>query len=98
MRWPTWQQRRAAARAAFAARIAESGEPRALACMLRRRDPAAVRVATRAQAAAAWIEPGLSADRRRTRRKTQYSAFSVWAPVVLNKVNKSHEAIFDKMP
>ena len=66
--------------------------------MLRRRDPDTVRIATRAQTAAAWWEPGLAADKLRTRRKTHYTAFSVWAPAVLNKVDKSADAVFDRMP
>ena len=90
--WPQWDQRRAACSARFAAKTAELQQPIALADVLVRRRSVADGVSTRARSAAEFVEPVLQTTR--SGRHSDGLAFSSWAPRVLNRVAKSHAAIF----
>ena len=56
LRWPHWDQRRAAGSARFAAKVAELQQPIALASCISRSGPAAHGISTRAMSTAEYVE------------------------------------------
>ena len=92
--WPTWEQRRAAARAAFASGVMERQQPKALAEVLEenRKDTQGVR--TRKQELDRMLEPCWSHAGAIGMGYGARQAFRWWAPRAINAADKSHEEIF----